>query len=74
MPDLRKALSHELDQNIEAAEARIRELRREASRRLAMVSADQDQNILTLCGLIFGILALQDDLNRERHRLVVLGQ
>ena len=74
MANRKQALTHELQQNIEASETRIRELRREASRRLGSISLDQDHNVLTLCGLIFGILALQDDLSRERHRLSVLGQ
>lgn len=74
MLNLHNAFAQEITYNIEATEARIRELRREASRRLELVSPKEDDNLLTLCGLVFGILALQDDLNRERHRLGVVGQ
>jgi len=74
MANLRKALTHEANQNIDAAEARIQELRREASRRLRTISAGHDDNVLSLCGLIFGILALRDELDRMRRRLAVLGQ
>ena len=73
MANLRKVLTHEPNQSIEAAETRIQELRHEASRRLRAMSPDQDQNVASLCGLIFGILALQDELDRMRRRLVVLA-
>ena len=74
MSNLHKALDQCTTQQIEATEDRIRELRREASRRLELISPNDDENLLTLCGLVFGILALQDDLNRERHRLEVFGR
>ncbi len=74
MVTLRNALKHEAKENIECAESRIRELRSEVSRRLELISPEFDQNLLTVCSLVFAILSLQDDLNRERHRLASLGR
>jgi hypothetical protein len=69
MADLKNALANETDFNITSIECRIGELRREASRRLDAISQGQEGNLLLLCRSIFDILTLQDDLNRERHRL-----
>ena len=74
MTNLKQALFNELNLNIECAENRLRELRREASRHLEAISPDQHDNLVTVVGIVVGILALQDDLHRERHRLSVLGQ
>ena len=73
MATFRTAFTHEIQSNIEAGEARLLELRREASRRLEAISPEQGDNLLAVCALVFSILDLQSDLARERRRLAVLG-
>jgi hypothetical protein len=73
MATLQQTLTNQTRQNIEAGEARIRELRNEPLKRLEAVSPEHEEPLLTLCALVFRILSAQDDLNRERNGLMVLG-
>ena len=68
-PSLRKSLPREINYDLETAEATVQRLRAEAKNRLAAIVPGRDENLIVVCHLIFDILAAQDTISRERHRL-----
>jgi len=60
--------THEASLDLEANEATIRSLRAEAKQRLEAVTTD-DEDIEVACRLVFDILDLQDQINRDHHRI-----
>ena len=66
---LRKSLPYEINFTLETAEATVQRLRSEAKERLDAIAPGRDENLMAVCHLIFDILAAQDTISRERHRL-----
>ena len=68
MPSLRTALTTVAKFDVDSNEAMIRRLRAEAKQHLEAPSTSKD-DLVAVCRLVFDILALQDNLNQDRHRI-----
>jgi hypothetical protein len=71
MTSLRAALTDATNFDLESNETRIQHLRAEAKRRLETAS-NADDGLAAICRLIFEILNLQDEINRDRYRISTL--
>lgn len=73
MTSLRTALTNMTQLDIETNEALICHLRIEAQKRLAAVPRGND-DLVEACRYIFKILALQDKICQDRHRISAVGK
>ncbi len=71
MATLHPITPDQLQDRIDAATFRIRQLRAEATRTL-QTSPIQDESLSKLCGLIFAILATKDRQKVDQQRLSVI--
>ena len=68
MASLRTALTTVAEFDVESNQAMICRLRAEAKQRLEAIPTG-NEDILAVCRLVFDILALQDKINQDRHRI-----
>jgi hypothetical protein len=66
------ALANETKFQIESNEATIQRFRTETKQRLEGTPTGND-DLVTICRMIFDILSLQDKINRDRHRISSLA-
>ena len=67
------ALTTAPSSTIESSESRIQHLRADATKRLEAASYGND-DLVAVCRTIFDILALQDKISLERHRISSLNE
>jgi hypothetical protein len=72
MTPLRTALRKETSDTIEYGEAILVALRLKMQRQLDLIAAAQNEDAVALWRSMLDILAVQDKLSRERHRLSTL--
>jgi hypothetical protein len=69
MASIRIALQNEIIHGIENRESQLSLLRHTAKQKLEAIAPGRDDDVLVLCRLLFEILAVEDNLGRERFLL-----